>query len=269
MRDLLFGLFAALLPAPERDGFAHRHGIDPAGWSGLIGLAELFGGGLALVSDGLAFFKEIAERNATLFVDLMEKQRLSDAEKVSYGLSGVSNWVQWMTRPWTWFLLMLLMVGTLRLVAWWVNSEASGEPIVWAGLRLSQLVKRRVGASRDRLRFGPERPDRVEARTGRRTDRPELPSQARLEPADDDRDPRALLSSPADRRASGRPVAGPRLHPGRDARERRHPLSDPLRDPSGAQLQCETIEVNLLPDLVPQEASSTILPTDWRDSRSR
>jgi hypothetical protein len=161
MRDLLFGLFAALLPAPERDGFAGRHGVDPAGWSGLLGLAEFLVGGAALVSNALAFFKEIAERNATIFMDLMETQRLTDAEKVSYGLSGVANWVQWMTRPWTWFLIMLPVVGMIRMVTWWVSSEASGEPLVWAGLRLNQLLKRKAGEVRDRRIFGPERPDRL------------------------------------------------------------------------------------------------------------
>jgi hypothetical protein len=163
MRDLFFSLLAAFLPAPERDAFARRHGVDPAGWSGLLGLAELLGGGCALVSNGLAFFKEIAERNATLFVDLMERQRLTDAEKISYGLSGVANWVQWMTRPWTWFLFMLPAVGMVRMITWWVNSEASGEPLVWAGLRLAQRLRRQAETSRDRLRFGPRRPDRVVA----------------------------------------------------------------------------------------------------------
>jgi hypothetical protein len=161
MRDLFLGFAAALLPAPERDEFAHRHGVDPAGWSGLLGLTEFLGGGAALVSNGLAFFQRVAERNATIFVNLMENQELTDAEKVSYGLSGVAIWVQWMTRPWTWFLFMLPAVGVVRMVTWWVNSEASGEPLVWAGLRLSQLMKRKAGESRVRRRFGPERPDRV------------------------------------------------------------------------------------------------------------
>jgi hypothetical protein len=49
------------------------------------------------------------------------------------------------------------------MVTWWVNQEASGEPLVWAGLRLAQRLRQGAGTSRDRLRFGPERPDRVEA----------------------------------------------------------------------------------------------------------
>jgi hypothetical protein len=161
MRNLLFGLFAALLPAPERDDFAQRHGVEPAAWSGFLGLAEFFGGGAALVSNAINFFQAVANRNATIFVDLMENQRLTDAEKVSYGLSGVAIWVQWVTRPLTLFLIMLPAVGVMRMVTWWVNQEASGEPLVWAGLRLAQFWRRRAEASRILQRYGPERPDRV------------------------------------------------------------------------------------------------------------
>lgn len=161
MRDFLFGLIAAFLPAPERDDFARRHGVDPAGPSGLLGLAEFFAGGAALVSNALTFFQTVANRNATIFVDIMENQRLTDAEKVSYGLSGVAIWVQWITQPLIWFLIMLPVVGIVRMVTWWANQEATGEPLVWAGLRISQYLKRRIEAARELQRYGPERPDRV------------------------------------------------------------------------------------------------------------
>jgi hypothetical protein len=162
MRDFLYGLIAALLPAPERDDFARRQGVDPAGPSGLLGLAEFFGGCAALVSSALTFFQTVADRNATIFVDLMENQRLTDAEKVSYGLSGVAIWVQWVTQPLTWLLIMLPIVGVVRMATWWLNQEATGEPLVWAGLRIVQRLQRRAEASRDLLRYGPERPDRLE-----------------------------------------------------------------------------------------------------------
>jgi hypothetical protein len=163
MQDFLFGLIAALLPAPERDDFVRRHGVEPAGISGLLGLAEFLGGGGALVANGLDFFQRVAERNATIFVNLMENQELTDAEKVSYGLSGVAIWVQWMTRPWTWFLFMLPAVGMVRMLTWWMNQEAAGEPLVWAGLRLARFWRRRTEDLRLRRRYGPERPDRVQA----------------------------------------------------------------------------------------------------------
>jgi hypothetical protein len=91
MRDLLLGLFAALLPDPERGDFTRRNGGDPAGWSAFLGLAELLVGGVLLVSNGLSFFKLVAERNAALFVNTVESAKLSEEEIRSYMLSGVSN----------------------------------------------------------------------------------------------------------------------------------------------------------------------------------
>jgi hypothetical protein len=163
MRDLLLGFAAALLPAPDRDEFAKRHGIDPAGCSGLLGLAEFLGGGAILVSNGLDFFQRVAERNATLFVDVVESATLSQEELNSYMLSGVANWLEWLAQPWTWLLFLIPATGLLRLVTYGLHHEATGEPLVWAGLRLRQLVESKLGQSRDLLRYGPERPDRVEA----------------------------------------------------------------------------------------------------------
>ncbi len=161
MRDLLLAFFAALLPAPERGRFAERWGVDPAGPSGFLGLLEFLIGGPVVVANAITFLDTISKRNAALFVDILENKRLTDAEKISYGLSGVANWVQWITQPWVWLLISIPIVGIVRMVAWGVNSEASGEPTVWAGVRIWQAIQRRLGASRDRLRFGPDRPDRV------------------------------------------------------------------------------------------------------------
>src|SRR5687768_4085644 len=104
MRDPLLGLFAALLPNPERGDFTRRHGGDPAGWSALLGLAEFLVGGVVLVSSGLDFFKRVAERNAALVVDAFESAKLSDEEIRGYMLSGVTNWLDWLAEPWTWLL---------------------------------------------------------------------------------------------------------------------------------------------------------------------
>lgn len=161
MRHLLLGFLAALLPAPERGRFANRWGIDPAGPSAFLGLLEFLIGGPVVLANALAFLDAMAKRNAALFVNILENRRLTDAEKVSYGLSGVSNWVQWVTQPWVWVLISIPIVGLVRMVAWGVNHEASGEPIVWAGLRIWQAIQRKLGESRERLRFGPDRPDRL------------------------------------------------------------------------------------------------------------
>ncbi len=161
MRDLLLGLFAALLPNPERGDFTRRHGGDPAGWSALLGLAEFLVGGVVLVSNGLDFFKRVAERNAALVVDAFESAKLSDDEIRGYMLSGVTNWLDWLAEPWTWLLFLIPATGMLRLVTYGLHHEAAGEPLVWAGLRLWQMVERRLVKSRDLLRYGPERPDRI------------------------------------------------------------------------------------------------------------
>jgi hypothetical protein len=163
MRDLFFGFIAAFLPAPERDAFARRHGVDPAVWSLFLGLTEFLVGGAVLVSNGLDFFRSVAERNATMFIDTVESATMSQEELTGYMLSGLANWFEWLAQPWTWLLFMIPAVGVVRMVTWWVNSEASGEPLVWAGLRLAQRLRRQAETSRDRLRYGPERPDRVEA----------------------------------------------------------------------------------------------------------
>ncbi|HYN19895.1 MAG TPA: hypothetical protein VE078_02970 [Thermoanaerobaculia bacterium] len=166
MRDLLLGFLAALLPAPERGDFARRHGVDPIGWSGLLGLAEFLGGGLLMVANGLAFFQRVAERNATLFIDSVESASMSREELTGYMLSGVANWLEWLAQPWTWLLFLIPATGLLRLVAYGLHHEASGEPLVWAGVRLWQLFGRGLGQSRDLLRFGPDRPDRIEPSPG-------------------------------------------------------------------------------------------------------
>jgi hypothetical protein len=162
MRDLLLGFVAALLPAPERGAFARRYGgVDPAAWSLFLGLAEFLAGGLAMISNGVDFFQRVAERNAAMFVDAVESAAMSRRELLGYTLSGVANWFEWLAQPWTWLLFLIPATGLLRLVAYGLHHDAAGEPLVWAGLRLWQILTRKLGQSRDLLRFGPERPDRM------------------------------------------------------------------------------------------------------------
>ncbi|HYQ82812.1 MAG TPA: hypothetical protein VEP28_02130, partial [Rubrobacter sp.] len=46
-------------------------------------------------------------------------------------------------------------------VAFGVSRDVVGEPLVWIGLRIAQAAGGLLGASRDQLRFGPERPDKI------------------------------------------------------------------------------------------------------------
>jgi len=161
MRDLLMGLLAALLPDPERRDFSRRHGGDPAGWSLLLGLVEFLGGGVLMVSNGLDFFKLAAERNAAMFLDKLESATMTTKEVAAYNLSGVANWFEWLAQPWTWLLILIPATGLVRLVTFGLNHDAAGEPLAWAGIRLWQHVQGRMKRSRDLVRYGPERPDRL------------------------------------------------------------------------------------------------------------
>ena len=165
MRELLLGLIAALLPAPERGDFARRNGVDPAGWSALLGLAEFLGGGSFVISSGLAHFQRIANQNAALLMEV-DPNKFNDDARYAYVNSGPLLVLDWLSSPWTWILISIPLVGIVRLVAYGVSREAVGEPAVWAGVRLSQLLGRRLGKSRDLLRHGPERPDRIVASPG-------------------------------------------------------------------------------------------------------
>ncbi|HWM94598.1 MAG TPA: hypothetical protein VN493_27840 [Thermoanaerobaculia bacterium] len=160
MRDLLLGLVAALLPAPERGGLARRFGVDPAVPSALLGLAELFAGGALVFSDGMAHFQRLTSEHAAYLLEKVDPKDF-EAGWFAYANSGPLTVLHWLVQPWTWLLISIPVVGVVRLVAYGVSQEASGEPIVWAGVRLSQFLGRKLGQSRDLLRFGPERPDRV------------------------------------------------------------------------------------------------------------
>ena len=114
-----------------------------------------------MVSNGIDFFQQVARRNAAMFADAVESAKMSEEELRGYMLSGVANWLEWLAQPWTWLLFLIPATGLLRLVIYGINHEATGEPLVWAGVRLGQFLGRRLGRSRDLLRYGPERPDRI------------------------------------------------------------------------------------------------------------
>jgi hypothetical protein len=160
----LLGLVAALLPAPERDAFARRHGVDPLGWSAALGFLELFAGGPLLIADALAFLAPRADRNAQIVWDWLESvdpRTLTLGQTMAATASGPYLWLQWIARPFPLFLALLALTGIARLVAFGVSQDVVGEPGVWLGLRLAQALGRVGGAARTRARFGAERPDRL------------------------------------------------------------------------------------------------------------
>jgi hypothetical protein len=153
----LLGLLAALLPAQERDALVRR-GAEPLVWSVLLGLVEFFAGGSMLVSDALAYFRPLADEAAARIVEMDPKVLRAHPE---FGHVGAMIWLYWLCEPFTWFLASIALVGAGRLVAAGVSREVIGEPIAWVAVRISQAASRFLRGSRDKLRFGPARPDRL------------------------------------------------------------------------------------------------------------
>ncbi len=156
----LLDLLAALLPAQERNELVRR-GAEPAGWSVLLGLAELFVAGSLLVSNAIAYFRPLADEAAGRIMEMDPRQLGSNPDGASVGHVGAVIWLAWLSEPFTWLLICVASVGVGRLVAFGVSRDVIGEPLVWVAVRIGQAVGRILHGSRDLLRFGPERPDRV------------------------------------------------------------------------------------------------------------
>jgi hypothetical protein len=163
---VLLDLLAALLPAPERDVLVRR-GADPARWSFVLGLLEIFLGVKLLLDSALAFDQAQSSAIATYLLDKVDPRALNSFEaKLAVTESGAIIWLAWVLRPTTWLLASLPVVGIARLVAFAATGDAFGEPFVWLILRARQLLAVPVRSLRRRSRFGPERPDRVEREPG-------------------------------------------------------------------------------------------------------
>ena len=153
----LLGLLAALLPEAERDALVRR-GAEPLVWSVLLGLVEFFAGGSMLVSDAIAYFQPLADQAAARILELDPQQIRANP---SVGHVGAVIWLAWLSEPFTWLLASVAVTGVARLVAFGVSREVVGEPLAWLAVRIGQAAGRFLRGSRDKLRFGPERPDRV------------------------------------------------------------------------------------------------------------
>jgi len=153
----LLDLLAALLPAAERDALVRR-GAEPLIWSVLLGVVEFFAGGAMLVSDAMAYFQPLADEAAARIMEIDPRELRANP---AYGHVGAVIWLAWLTEPYTWLLASVAVVGVVRLVAFGVSRDVIGEPLVWLAVRIGQAAGRFLRGSRDKLRFGPERPDRL------------------------------------------------------------------------------------------------------------
>ena len=153
----LLGLLAALLPAAERDALVRR-GAEPLVWSVLLGVVEFFLGSSMLVSDAIAYFQPLADQAAARIMEIDPRELRANP---AYGHVGAVIWLAWLTEPYTWLLASVAVTGVARMVAFGVSRDVIGEPLAWVAVRISQAVERFLRGSRDKLRFGPERPDRL------------------------------------------------------------------------------------------------------------
>ena len=161
-RNPFLDLLAALLPAAEREELIRRDGAEPFVWSAILGVLEFYLGGKLLLANAIAYFQTETDKIATYVVEQMDPRQLASFEnRLAVTWSGSVVWLSWALHPLTWLLFSIPLVGIARLVAFGVNRDAVGEPLVWLGLRMAQAVRRFFGSLDRRRRFGPLRPDRV------------------------------------------------------------------------------------------------------------
>jgi hypothetical protein len=160
--EYLAGLLSALVPEDLRRDLVSRWGVDPPGWSCLLGVIELFGGALWLIDDFLVRIRGLVDQQTDVILAHAEPSGLDADAALAASWSGAFAWLLWLTRPLTLLVALATVTGMVRLVAFGVTREAVPEPLVWVGVRLWQrLAVAPARAAADRQRFGPPRPDRV------------------------------------------------------------------------------------------------------------
>jgi hypothetical protein len=164
LRDVGRGLLAAILPEEPRAAVVGREGTDVAAWSALLGVVELFAGGLALVDNYLRNIRQLVEQHTTAFLEGASARTLdsADAELALYW-SGSFSWAIWLATPTTWLLAMWPLVGMARLTAFAVTREPVPEPLAWLCWQAwRKLVTAPAAAARRNAIYGSSgRADRV------------------------------------------------------------------------------------------------------------
>jgi hypothetical protein len=152
------GTVTALLPSPEREAYARRHGLDAPWCSFLFGFAQ-GGVGVALfVVRGLAFMRAIS---GDLSVTLLENWDPSLSTTHFRG-TGLIGWLSWLVWPGSWPWTYLAVVGLVRCLTFAITREAIGEPVLIPAYRAIQRREARKAALRRAEELGPMRPDRIE-----------------------------------------------------------------------------------------------------------
>jgi len=151
------GVWAALLPAPERQRFARERRLDAPLWSLALGLVQ---GGLGLVLfvvGGLAFTRGVS---GDLSQGLIENWQ-PGLSTTHFRATGLVGWLAWLIWPTSWPRSYLALVGLGRCLAFAITREAFGEPLLIPVIRVLQRASRRRREQAREARFGPLRPDRI------------------------------------------------------------------------------------------------------------
>jgi hypothetical protein len=164
LRDFGRGFLSAVLPEELRRVVVGREGTDVAAWSALLGLLELFAGGLLLIDNYLRNIGRLVDQHTGAFLDAASPRTLDDFDaKLALYWSGSFSWAVWLATPTTWLLVMFPLVGLVRLTAFATTREPIPEPLVWLAWQgWRRLVATPGSAARRRLRYGSAtRPDRL------------------------------------------------------------------------------------------------------------
>src|SRR4030095_170769 len=134
-RNPFLDILAALVPAAERDELIRRSDAEPVAWSVILGILEFYLGGRLLLTNAIAYFQTATNVIAAQGVGHMDPRLLDSFEnRVAIFWSGSLVWLAWALRPLTWLLASIPLVGIARLVAFGINQDAVGEPLLCAGL---------------------------------------------------------------------------------------------------------------------------------------
>ena len=164
MRSVLGSLLGALLPEPQRSAVERRLGGDAALASFLLGVGEFLVGTRLLVGNALTQLYAMADELATAYLAEAERRTVGPQETIGFTWGGAVLWLFWLSRPSTWVLISIPLVGLLRVVSFLTTRQPIAEPSIWALVRLVAFGQRYAAATRERADFGPaEEPDEVEA----------------------------------------------------------------------------------------------------------
>lgn len=163
LRRFIQGVYAALIPSPERDRFQERTGVSPLGFSVFLGIVEGAVGLTLYCSGALGFMEHYGTEHGMWVLEHYDEiqgatGRAPNTTDIRAG--AMFAFFTWHLKPIAWLYIAIALTGLMRCVAFLVAREAVAEPVVWAGLRLGQLLSGKARAKRREAALGPPRRDK-------------------------------------------------------------------------------------------------------------